>query len=62
MKKMMKKLIAMAAALVMIVTLLPAVGTNAAAFGSQNEGTITIIKNGDTADDFLAGAGFSFYR
>lgn len=62
MKKLMKKLIAMAAALVMIVTLLPAVGVNATAFGSQDTGTITIIKNGDTEGEFLAGAGFSFYQ
>lgn len=59
---MMKKLIAMAAALVMIVTLLPAVGAKAAAFGNQTTGTITIIKNGDTESDFLEGAGFSFYK
>lgn len=62
MKKMMKKLIAMAAALVMIITLLPAVGVKAEAFGSQDKGTITIIKNGDTESEFLAGAGFSFYK
>lgn len=62
MKKLMKKLIAMAAALVMIVTLLPAVGVNAEAFGSRDKGTITIIKNGDTENEFLAGAEFSFYR
>lgn len=62
MKKLMKKLIAMAAALVMIVTLLPAMGVKAAAFGSQTTGTITIIKNGDTDKEYLAGAVFSFYR
>lgn len=48
MKKLMKKLIAMAAALVMIVTLLPAVGANAATgntFPSGN-GTITISGGG----------------
>lgn len=48
MKKMMKKLIAMAAALVMIVTLLPAVGVNAATgttFPSGN-GKITIDSEG----------------
>lgn len=48
MKKMMKKLIAMAAALVMIVTLLPAVGVNAAkgtTFPSGN-GKITINSEG----------------
>lgn len=48
MKKMMKKIIAMAAALVMIVTLLPAVGANAATgttFPSGN-GKITINSEG----------------
>ncbi|HIZ40012.1 MAG TPA: hypothetical protein H9968_08855 [Candidatus Anaerobutyricum stercoris] len=45
MKKMMKKLIAMAAALVMIVTLLPAVGVKATTtFPTTKTGTITIKK------------------
>lgn len=46
MKKMMKKLIAMAAALVMIVTLLPAVGANAATGNTFPSGNGTITING----------------
>ncbi len=47
MKKMMKKLIAMAAALVMIVTLLPAVGAKAATGNTFPSGNGTITINGD---------------
>lgn len=46
MKKLMKKLIAMAAALVMIVTLLPAVGANAATGNTFPSGNGTITING----------------
>lgn len=62
MKKLMKKLIAMAAALVMIVTLLPAMGVNA-----QAEGTVIITKNDTNQGEdgeygTVAGAQFSFYK
>lgn len=59
MKKMMKKLIAMAAALVMIVTLLPATGVNAEA---EPQGSITIHKTTQDATKPLAGAGFTIYQ
>lgn len=59
MKKMMKKLIAMAAALVMIVTLLPAMGVNAEA---ERQGSITIHKTTQDATKPLAGAGFTIYQ
>lgn len=67
MKKMMKKLIAMAAALVMIVTLLPAMGVNAeltefADFSLWREGSITIHKTTQDADNPLPGAGFTLYK
>ncbi len=67
MKKMMKKLIAMAATLVMIVTLLPAVGAKAAAteyddFSLTREGSITIHKTTQDAETPLAGAGFTLYK
>ena len=67
MKKMMKKLIAMAAALVMIVTLLPAVGVNATVteyddFDLEREGSITIHKTTQDAETPLAGAGFTLYK
>lgn len=64
MKKLMKKLIAMAAALVMIVTLLPAMGVNAQA--EPGRGSVTITKN-DTDNSNgsygkVAGAKFTFYK
>lgn len=59
MKKLMKKLIAMAAALVMIITLLPAVGAKA---GMVPTGSITIEKTTQDATNPLEGAGFSVYR
>lgn len=59
MKKLMKKLIAMAAALVMIVTLLPAMGVNAEA---EPKGSITIHKTTQDATKPLAGAGFTIYQ
>lgn len=68
MKKMMKKLIAMAAALVMIVTLLPAVGAKAAAtFPTETTtGTITIKKtdsNGNVISNELDDMGnFKLYQ
>ena len=67
MKKMMKKLIAMAAALVMIVTLLPAVGAKAEVteytdFDLDQEGSITIHKTTQDAETPLPGAGFTLYK
>lgn len=59
MKKLMKKLIAMAAALVMIVTLLPTMGVNAEA---ERQGSITIHKTTQDATKPLAGAGFTIYQ
>lgn len=64
MKKMMKKLIAMAAALVMIVTLLPAVGAKAEE--PPTTGSVTITKN-DTDNSSgnygtVKGAKFTFYK
>lgn len=65
MKKMMKKLIAMAAALVMIVTLLPAVGANAATADSvidyTKKGTLNIHKT-DKDKKPLEGAEFAIYK
>lgn len=65
MKKMMKKLIAMAAALVMIVTLLPAVGVKAETtdtidLTTKSKGTITIQKKTEDKKP-LGGAGFTLY-
>lgn len=66
MKKMMKKLIAMAAALVMIVTLLPAVGANAegktTAFDPDETGSITINKTTQDPDTPLANAKFEIWK
>lgn len=63
MKKMMKKLIAMAAALVMIVTLLPAMGVNAApAFSTAETGSITINKTTQDETTKLNGAEFTIYK
>lgn len=65
MKKMMKKLIAMAAALVMIVTLLPAVGVNAAGENPTvdflQKGSITIAKT-DASGDALNQGTFYIYK
>lgn len=68
MKKMMKKLIAMAAALVMIVTLLPAVGVKADTFTTADvvgdearKGSITIHKT-DQNGDALKDAEFTIYK
>ncbi len=63
MKKMMKKLIAMAAALVMIVTLLPAVGAKAAQFdvSGETKGSITINKTTQDGTP-LNGAKFKIYK
>lgn len=69
MKKMMKKLIAMAAALVMIVTLLPAVGAKAEEQPnpviSGNTGTVTIKKNygkNENVEGQVGGVTFSLYK
>lgn len=61
MKKLMKKLIAMAVALVMIVTLLPAVGVNAEQTITQNSATLTIDKH-DSVGNSLEGATFEIYK
>lgn len=72
MKKMMKKLIAMAAALVMIVTLLPAVGVKAQTDNPEETlsttidfsktGTLNIYKyDGDDKTTPVQGAGFTLY-
>lgn len=61
MKKMMKKLIAMAVALVMIVTLLPAVGAKAESIITENEATLVIDKH-DSQGNSLAGAKFMIYK
>lgn len=69
MKKLMKKLIAMAAALVMIVTLLPAVGAKAESIPTtvdgSKKGTVTIKKdygkNGEV-DGQVGGVTFSLYK
>lgn len=66
MKKLMKKLIAMAAALVMIVTLLPAMGVKAEQTDSidldiKSKGTITIQKKAENEEKALGGAGFTLY-
>lgn len=64
MKKMMKKLIAMAVALVMIVTLLPAVGAKAEE--QPTTGSVTITKNDtdNTSGNYgkVKGAQFTFYK
>ena len=64
MKKMMKKLIAMAAVLVMIVTLLPAVGAKAEE--KPTTGSVTITKNDtdNTSGSYgtVKGAKFTFYK
>lgn len=77
MKKMMKKLIAMAAALVMIVTLLPAMGVNANSTGlptitysddgeTVKQGTLNIYKTTGKDEngktDPLANVGFTVYK
>lgn len=61
MKKMMKKLIAMAAALVMIVTLLPAVGVKAATVNWGADASITIKKTTTTPGEALNEGKFNIY-
>ena len=61
MKKMMKKLIAMAAALVMIVTLLPAVGVKAATVNWSADASITIKKTTTTPGEALNEGKFNIY-
>lgn len=64
MKKMMKKLIAMAAALVMIVTLLPAVGAKADSvidYNMNGKGVLNIYKT-DDQKNALPGAKFTIYQ
>ena len=62
MKKMMKKLIAVAAALVMIVTLLPAVGVKAEVVWQGEKGTITIRKLDSDKTTELTGGNFDIYQ
>lgn len=65
MKKLMKKLIAMAAALVMIVTLLPAMGVKAEGttidFRMEGQGVLNIYKT-DEDKHPLSGAEFTIYK
>ncbi len=64
MKKLMKKLIAMAAALVMIVTLLPAMGANAetTATWPSGKGSITITKYDSDKETVVTGGTFNIYK
>lgn len=59
MKKLWKKLVAVTTAVMMAVTLLPAMAN---ANATDGKGSVTIIKNGEKSDEFLAGAKFSFYK
>ena len=59
MKKLWKKLLAVTTAVMMAITLLPAMAN---ANATDEKGTVTIIKNGEKSDEFLAGAKFSFYK
>lgn len=58
MKKLWKKLLAVTTAVMMAITLLPAMA-NATA---EDGGSVTIIKNGETENEYLSGAKFSFYK
>lgn len=64
MKKMMKKLIAMAAALVMIVTLLPAVGAKAETTSTwpAGKGSIKIVKYDSDKTTQVTGGTFNIYK
>ena len=64
MKKMMKKLIAMAAALVMIVTLLPAVGAKAETTSTwpAGKGSIEIVKYDSDKTTQITGGTFNIYQ
>lgn len=59
MKKLWKKLLAVTTAVMMAITLLPAMAN---ANATDGKGSVTIIKNGEKPDEFLAGAKFSFYK
>lgn len=59
MKKLWKKLVAVTTAVMMAITLLPAMANASATDG---KGTVTIKKNGATTDEYLGGAKFSFYK
>lgn len=59
MKKLWKKLLAVTTAVMMAITLLPAMAN---ANATDGKGSVTIIKNGENSDEFLAGAKFSFYK
>lgn len=59
MKKLWKKLLAVTTAVMMAITLLPAMAN---ANATDGKGSVTIIKNGEKSDEFLAGAKFSFYK
>lgn len=58
MKKIWKRLIAVAVATLMLISMLPM----AVMAESKTEGTVEIIKNGEDKNEFLAGAQFSFYQ
>lgn len=59
MKKLWKKLVAVTTAVMMAITLLPAMANASATDG---KGSVTIKKNGATTDEYLGGAKFSFYK
>ena len=59
MKKLWKKLLAVTTAVMMAITLLPAMAN---ANATDGKGSVTIIKNGEKTDEFLGGAKFSFYK
>jgi fimbrial isopeptide formation D2 family protein/LPXTG-motif cell wall-anchored protein len=61
MKKLWKKLLAVTTAVMMAITLLPAMA-NATETEIEPAGTVTIIKNGENQNKYLAGAQFSFYK
>lgn len=59
MKKLWKKLLAVTTAVMMAITLLPAMAN---ANETDKMGSVTIIKNGETKEEYLSGAEFSFYK
>lgn len=65
MKKTWKRLLALITATLMLVGMLPAAvmaAPDGGQAGNPTNGSVTIIKNGDTEDEFLSGAQFSFYQ
>lgn len=59
MKKLWKKLLAVTTAVMMAITFITAMAN---ANATDGKGSVTIIKNGEKSDEFLAGAKFSFYK